>query len=338
MKLGILAYSSETGLGYQTKSYYKHLNPSKVMLVDLSKLNGTKQNNDWYKAPYYVDGYPSKQQIDNFLLDLDVMLFAETPLNYYFYQRARELGIKTAVVINWEFFDHILYPDKPLPDLFIMPSIWHLADMMEFGIRNKVKVKQIHHPVDREEMPFRIRNSKHFVHIAGKFAAHDRNGTFDYLHAMPDGRVTTQSHDLINRLSRRYNQARIFQNITESKMLYDHGDILVLPRRYGGNCLPMNEALSCGMPVIMPDISPNNHILPKEWLVKAKKYDSFTPRTSIDIYAVDQEDLRQRLDYFRNCDINEESRKADKIADSISWKTLKQKYIEALESLCVSYV
>lgn len=38
---------------------------------------------------------------------------------------------------------------------------------------------------------------------------------------------------------------------------------MILPRKYAGLCLPMNEALMSGLPVIMTDIEPNNVILPK---------------------------------------------------------------------------
>ncbi len=331
MKLGLMVYSSKTGLGYQTRSYYKHLNPVKVMHIDLSPLNGAAQNKDWYdERTTYVQGYPTFQDIDGFLHGIDVMLFAETPLNYYFYRKAKELGIKTAVVLNWEFFDHIVYPDKPLPDLFIIPSSWHYEDAKQFAIANKVHIKQLHHPVDRQEIPFRQRTTNKTFHIAGKYATNDRNGTFDYLKAVHDGTVITQTHDLVHRISRTYRHCRIVQGVEDHQQLYNYGDIMVLPRRYGGNCLPLNEALSAGCPVIMPDISPNSDILPKEWLVQAEQYDSFTPRTKIEIYASNIQNLQ---DIIASIDITKASQQANEIAETISWDVMKSKYLETLELL-----
>ena len=43
--------------------------------------------------------------------------------------------------------------------------------------------------------------------------------------------------------------------------LYAGFDPLILPRRYGGLCLPMNEALRSGLPVIMFNVSPSDAIL-----------------------------------------------------------------------------
>ena len=49
--------------------------------------------------------------------------------------------------------------------------------------------------------------------------------------------------------------------------LYAGFNALIMPRRYGGLCLPMNEALTSGLPVIMSNTSPNDAVLPGDWLV-----------------------------------------------------------------------
>jgi glycosyltransferase involved in cell wall biosynthesis len=108
---------------------------------------------------------------------------------------------------------------------------------------------------------------------------------------------------------------------------------MVMPRKYGGNCLPLNEALSSGMPVIMPDISPNNNLLPKEWLVPASIDGYFTPRGRVDLYSTDLNALREKIEWFKTVNIGEQSEIADKIAESISWETLKEKYLSAIRSV-----
>lgn len=332
MRIGVLAYSTATGLGYQVKSYIKHLPVTKVMNVDLGGFNGVEQLN-WYPDAYHVKGYPTDEQIREFCTDIDIMLFAETPLNYNFYTIARERGIKTANVINWEFFDHILKPELPLPDMIIMPSVWHYDDAKRFCDQHNIKCIQLHHPVDRDEITFRKRTSNKPLHIAGKPATNDRNGTFDFLNAYPSGIVITQSGDLAWRIRHKYRFSNVFTEVKDNNAMYHYGDIMVLPRRYGGNCLPLNEALASGMPVIMPDISPNNHILPPEWMVPAKMVDRFTPRTVIDIYSVNTIDLTNKIAELQSQDIGALSERASQIADTISWTTLLPKYMQALESL-----
>lgn len=334
MKIGTIAYATNTGLGYQTKAYVKHFEPEKIMLVNLKSFNGLALN-DWYSDQnvIHVDGYPRDEHIIEFLRGLDVVILAETPLNYALYAHARHMKVKTAVVINWEFFDHEVNPQYPLPDLIIMPSQWHYAEAQLFCSRNNIRCAQIHHPVDREEIRFRLRTTRKLMHIAGKPAAHDRNGTWDFLQFVPNGLVTTQSEDLARHIRSRYRHSNVFTDIDNVNDIYNKGDILVLPRRYGGNCLPMNEALASGMPVCMPNIEPNNNILPPEWLYEAKAVDSFTPRTKIDIYSPIANSFKEKLEWFKNCDIKQESEKASDIADSISWKTLKPKYMKVLEDL-----
>lgn len=332
VRIGTIGYRTRTGLGYQVLSYTKHLPIEKVMVVDLSLHNGLPLT-DWYPGAQTVKGYPRKEDIDRFLDGLDVVLLAETPLNYELYSMARDRGIKTACVHNYEFFDYFVHPEYAKPDMLISPSMWHYEDVDNYAKANGIKHQYIHHPVDREQFQFRLRHTKKTLHIAGKPAAYDRNGTELYLQAEPEGRVVTQSDNQAWHIRRRYRHTRVFTNVEDNNYMYSLGDIMVLPRRYGGNCLPLNEALSTGMPVIMPDISPNNHLLPKEWLVPATVTDSFTPRTKIDIYSVDANALREKIEWFKTCDIQAESRKANEIAERISWAALKPKFMEALESL-----
>ncbi len=80
--------------------------------------------------------------------------------------------------------------------------------------------------------------------------------------------------------------------------MYKDFDALILPRRYAGLCLPTNEALISGLPVIMTDTSPNNELLPKEWLVKCKKIGQFMTRTIIDIYGSDIKALAKKIDWL----------------------------------------
>lgn len=336
MRLGLIARCDWTGLGVQTRDYYRHLKPHRTLIVDISMHNGMEQHFDWYDGAMVSHDFPRRELITEFLRGLDVVLTAETPYNFQLYKMAREMGVKTVCVENPEFYDHIIYPEFPLPDMMILPSVWKEQEIRAHAESKGVKVVQLHHPVDRNEFPVRVNSEASFFHIAGKPAAHDRNGTWDFLYSCPDGTVITQSSDLAFQIGRRYRHTRIVKNVDDNKTMYSFGSVLVLPRKYGGNCLPLNEALSSGVPVIMPDIEPNNHLLPPEWLVPAHKVDTFEPRTPVDIYEVDHDALVAKLEWFRNCNMTEQCYKADEIANTISWKALKPKYMEVLESLCVS--
>ena len=59
--------------------------------------------------------------------------------------------------------------------------------------------------------------------------------------------------------------------------IYTDADVVLHPRRYGSLNLVSKEALMSGLPVVMPDISPNKDALPADWLVPATKTGSSAP-------------------------------------------------------------
>jgi glycosyltransferase involved in cell wall biosynthesis len=107
---------------------------------------------------------------------------------------------------------------------------------------------------------------------------------------------------------------------------------MILPRRYAGLCLPMNEALISGLPVFMTDISPNNQILPKDWLVKSDKIGEFKTKLMVDIYEASQEKLAKSIDnYFNNINIYDSKQKAIEIGfNNFSVEVLKDKWLKVI--------
>lgn len=347
MRLGLIARADDTGLGNQTLEFYRHMHPAKTMVVDISHLNGNPNYFERYPDAQIIHGFPRTADIDTFLQDLDVVFLAESPYNYWLYERARQLGVKTACQYNYEFFDWYSHPHLPTPDLLIAPSKWHYDKVEEFAKARAIKHVYLHCPVNRELLPFvEKRQAKKFLHIAGKPAAVDRNGTetvldcVEYLQQDVEVYVTVQSPKYLEDWIKRGkgNPKLHFLDtsaVSDYAELYKNMDVLLFPRRYGGNCLPLNEALSTGMPVIMPDISPNNSWLPQQWLLPADKVGEFKPRMVIDVFGVKPEVLAAKIDELATMpDFVDQSRMADTIAKQIDWAILAPRYREELEALC----
>lgn len=370
MKIGLIARADNSGLGMQTWEFYKHMHPYRTMVVDISRLNGNKQYYERYTnddTTMFIKGFPSPREIDAFLMELDVVFVAESAYNPYLYEKSKELGVKVANQYNYEFFDWFNGDPKHRPDMLIAPSMWHFADVNAWvnhtnqNIGSNIAHAYLHCPVNRKLLPFRtIKQARTFLHVAGKSAAHDRNGTQSVIDAsrylktnaqiiihfqgeqgLPH-QATSTIAEYVQRLAENGNSERVvieqieFENYQD---VYSQGDVLLLPRRYGGNCLPLNEALSIGMPVIMTDISPNNHLLPKDWLIPAYPVNHFTtrPDLSIDIYDLDPKALAAKIDGFYNLDeatMLRANELANQLAESISWQTMKPKYDTALGMLC----
>lgn len=355
MRLGLWgARMDNTGLGMQTWEFYRHMKPAKTMVVDISMLERTPERRmKQYPERYaddpnvrFIEGIPNEFDIRSFLDGLDVVFLAESAYNMSFYQIARQMGVKTAVQYNYEFFDWFGDSIWEKPDLFIAPSAWHYNNVQLLCDQTGTRHIYLHCPVDTEKIKERFIDSAHrFVHIAGRPAANDRNGTYTFLNALqlaPDdlrGIVYTQSKDLFNEIKAEYPSVEVKYNVSDYTEIYKKGSVMVLPRKYGGNCLPMNEALAAGMPVIMSDVEPNNVFLPKRWLVPAKESDvDFAPRFKIPVYETDEVALMLRMRWFKslsNADMREQSQIACDLANTISWKTMKPKYQEVFEALCL---
>lgn len=357
MKLGLIARADNTGLGMQTWEFYKHMKPDKTMVVDISALNGNRQYPERYPDAMSIFGFPNDGDIRVFLQGLDCVFLAEAPYNFNLYSIAKEMGVKVADQYNYEFFDWIANPDLPKPDMLIAPSKWQYDFIQKFCEENHIVHEYLHCPVNREALPRKeIKKYRTFLHVAGRSAAHDRNGTMTVILAArylkTDAKIlvhfqgeqglphqaTYSIHDYRTQHALNGGNVEIIENEFENYSdVYAQGDAMVLPRRYGGNCLPLNEALSSGMPVIMTDISPNNELLPKRWLIPATHMDTFTPRMEVDIYGSDPKALAEKIDWLYNLGEMEaafESSIANAIAEEIDWKVMAPKYRASLEALC----
>lgn len=341
-RLGLLVYATDTGLGIQTRALYNHLKPSRTMLVDLSAFNHMPVHEDWYHYDVRTSGYPTITDIDAFLDGVDVVFYCETPLNYYLVSRARELGIRTVCQPNYEFLDYMTLGGSqlPAPDLFAAPTTWHLADFERFAPTRHVPV-----PIDLDLLPQRnITEARRFFHVAGRPAARDRNGTLDFIEAArmasryePGAEFIVYCQQPTPEIQRAVSSSpvQLVGHVPQPADMYAYGDVLVLPRRYGGLCLPVQEAIGCGIPVLMPAVSPNTDLLPAGWLLPVMPHhEVFVTRGPVEVCQVDVTAMAQRmLDLYRHPEaVQRMHEDAKKTAALMSWDYLKPLYEEVLET------
>jgi glycosyltransferase involved in cell wall biosynthesis len=121
-------------------------------------------------------------------------------------------------------------------------------------------------------------------------------------------------------------------NIKNRQDLYSGYDAMILPRRYAGLCLPMNEALISGLPVFMTDISPNNIVLPSRWLIPSEKIGSFQTKSMVDIYTPNLDKFARIIDdYVENSNKTKSKQQAVELGfNHFSVENLKDKYLEVI--------
>lgn len=340
VKVGIIAFANYGGLGIQTRRLVEMIQPYRVMVVDSTSFSKNKEQDfSWFK-PYNhfitSHGFPKNHEVLRFIEGLTHVLVCENPYNFYLLHVCRERGIKTYVQTNYEFCENLRNPHLPLPTMFLMPSYWKIKEMKEkFG---NDRVRYLPPPINPKEFAgiFQSNNArkgkKRFLHVVGTMAFKDRNGTADVLNAMKFSNgdyelVITSQHPLPERYLLK--DPRLTFDIGNKKMnadLYRDFDAMVLPRRYGGLSLTTNEALLCGLPVIMPKISPNDELLPSPWLIPAEPKTVIHAREILDVYGVDPEVLGKTMDEFAARDLSMEKTMAYLIGVQFTTDVLRPEY------------
>lgn len=334
MRLGLIARPDSRGLGIQCKAVHDQLHPVKTLVVDCPSQNPLPIRRHWYPEAQWVKRLPTNDDINHFLDGLDAVYTAETGYNQYLWQAARDRGIRTVLHANYEFLDR-----TDNPTVWAAPSRWHIQDWPE---------GTIHLPVPIETDRFTLTNTAsatNFLHVVGRPAIHDRNGTVDFLQALTmvetpiTATITCQMSGYIGRLLNDHHiriPSRVTLHVQSTDTanywdLYTGQHALILPRRFGGLCLPANEAIGAGIPVIMPDISPNNLWLPPEWLVPARHAGNFRAKQHIDFVRTDPRLLAQKIDELATPGFYEKAATQARILRSeYSWEALAPKYREVL--------
>lgn len=343
MRLGLWgARADNGGLGAQTWEYFKHLDFAKVAVIDISEHNGYKQFPERYPGDHvtFIKGFPKQHQIDIWLEDLDVVFMVESPYNYYIIDAARQRGIKTAIQYNFEFMDWMASARYPKPDLFIAPSLWRYEDV---PFENKIYLPV---PINTDLLPFKLREqARHFVHVAGHSAFEDRNGTEIVLaslqHITQDVKVTILTQDNIGYYGlstpANVNIEVINHDVTNywELLQQDNYDCLLLPRRYGGLSLQLNEALSLGIVPVMPAITPQTAFLSPYSLIPVYESKDIYTRMPIVCYSVNPANLAREIDRLAlNPDtVRYLSSYSGELAYEWSWDRLKDEYVDVFEQL-----
>jgi glycosyltransferase involved in cell wall biosynthesis len=346
MRLGIIARSDNTGLGNQTRNLVNMLEPDKILLIDSTPFNENKQHPEWYSGYDCIttsQGFATREEIVRFLDSLDVVLTCESFYSNMFLSLAHKRNVKTILQYNYEFLDLVVDPNQRMPSILLSPSVWNI-EQVEKVLGDLTKVVYLPPPIDplaflsqREINMSKIHNR--ILHIAGKFASKDRNGTSTVIDML---KYSSADYDLVIKsqtpIETDCNDPRLTIDISNTENyadLYSGYDAMVLPRRYAGLCLPMNEALMSALPVFMTDISPNNFILPPEWLIESEKIDRLLTRMTLDVYGADPKKLAICIDnYVNNINKDKEKKKAYDIGmQNFYVDTLKNKYLSVINDV-----
>lgn len=229
MKLGLIVRAVKTGLGHQTWEIWRHLNPTVTVVVD----HGDPLQ-PWY-GPAPSIPWQSKGELPgafDLLKRCDLVVSAETFYDWSLPDRLSNRGVPTVLIANPELYDGHRTTHVWNPTSWMMRDDW----------------RHVPHPcpVDRYPEVVPLLDPLRVLHPTS-VAMLDRNGSQIARRVQRFGKWR---QDTFGPLS---------QNRPENYWDRDPGYAAsLIPRRYGGLCLPALEAFSAGTPVLMPDVPPNS--------------------------------------------------------------------------------
>lgn len=346
MRVGVIARATDRGLGIQTWEAARALDAS-VLVVDI-------RNHSSREHPTQLDRFPDAPVVEcrpgwqlpehdarAWLDTVDVVYSAETFYDERFCDWARDAGVATVVHANPEFT-----PPGGHGWGIGQPTAWWSAT----GWRLE------HMPAGTRVVPFpvaadRFAPAEHhedlcrWLHVAGKAAVGDRNGTLAVFDALRHLRhpctirvVTQERARWFADLPTPPDHVRVdvvTGGVQDYWQLYDRADALVMPRRYGGLCLPVQEAMAAGLAVVMTDVAPNPQTWPIVPVATTGAGNVDTPAGSIPVAEIDPAEVAATMD--RLADPHERFRLQWASADwasTNSWDALRPVWLAAFAKLC----
>lgn len=291
MTIGLIARLDDSGLGTLCWEFARHIHFDQIQVV----------SNGHYKVHKYR-GY-------NFVdrLTTDIALSFETFYGLP-YEGRRVLvpmyectrpGEKADKVISPSLLDKRYYPDSEFLPI----------------------------PIARDRIPFRKRTrAMVFVHNAGHGGLGGRNGTKEVLAAR---KLLKTQAKIVVRSQVTFDGAEVVdrENYWDG---YD-GDVFLFPEKFNGLSLPIQEAMSAGMPIMSTDRFPFNAYLPRELLIPCTYEKGFIAR-DFDSAVINPEAIAAKVDEWYNRDITEFSEYNDNLAESLSWTRLKDQWESEIRS------
>ncbi|KKL78054.1 hypothetical protein LCGC14_2028680 [marine sediment metagenome] len=343
-RIGLIAYSNNSGLGTIAANFRKHL-PLDSQLVIRHPIKGT-HNID---IPHtFGDIEATEDQLNEYLATCkpEVVIVLETPFNFEFFKILYDRGVRVVLI---PMIDSIAVekfrPYEEYIDLVLNLTTIGQKLYSERWSNSNIFGVLIPYPIDTDYFcPSDTEVEYMFAHSEGWGGAGFRKGTdliftaFQQLCHMSKDKPTMWLHGQPGEV--RHSQLRKGvtttqqEDLFESIDLYRKGKIYVAPSRREGLGLPILEAMACGLPVITTDAPPMNEWFPKDYplLVKVRNQTDL-PYGDIPMYTPDTFDLMQKMKYaYENLEEMEQIGKANRIIiqKKFSWDVLRNTYLEFL--------
>lgn len=337
MMWGLIARADDRGLGHLTWEMARNLRPDRILVVDMcdERFPTKRWRYDGLATQFEIEWrYPdfTDRCIDEFLSGLDVVFSAET--FYGLDQYAYEHDVKTINYVMPEFYRR----DEPQPTELWLPTTW-LSEFIPFD-----RIMPLPCPTDRWHEPTPYRGTHEQLRVvmpAGNSAMHDRNGAKIFMRALryvhEPMTVTAMTQDRAFPIETRmaeeveYSLQRYTENYWD---ICRDAHLVVIPRKYGGLCLPAIEALGAGAVLAMSDCNPNQ-MWPIEPISARPSSVIDAPFGAITMWECEARDIAMMLDHFASDSemTRERQQESREWAHENSWINKRDSWRDAIESV-----
>ena len=341
MRIGMVAYACNQGLGYLAKSFYDAEVIDEVLWIR-HRHPDRPSHPEWYgdKAlevnPRGIKG----TKVDEVLKRLDVMLFFETPFDWKFPDYCRKHNVKTVMMPMYEWFPK----DKMKTfDGYLCPS------ELDINYFHNYPYKFFQPPVNPSTWKLRIK-AKRFLHNAGNIGHREHKGTRELLQAMEFVKspikltVRCQDTKAFCRMLKDIPSAKEDPRLTfcmgeipYEELFDENHDVYIAPEKFNGLSLPLQEAYAAGMLVMASDRYPTQCWLPFCPLIPVHSFHTVSIGSSYLEFQeaeIRPQDIAVSIDKIYDQDIIEYSDMGALWGYDNSWEQRKEEFLKKMKTLC----
>lgn len=324
------------GLGALTQEFHRQLHADRVLGIDLGDRGRGPADWSLFSDTDLVVNHGMDSDLDadlvrRFCDGLDVLYSAETFYRADLPELARSASCRTVLHVMPELWR----ADHAAPDHVWAPTRWEIG-------RLPAGTDLMPVPVARGRLPFRPRTECRVLYHHPAPAMLDRNGSRIVLAALSMVRsdlelvvvgaagISWPDH---------VGHVKIRQIDPDSTSYHEvhpaEADVLVLPRRYAGLSLPMQETAAMGMGLLTLDLEPQRGWVPEAGLIPAYRgHIARFPGGEFAVHDANPGLLGRAIERLAQQPelVAELSAAADEHAAGLDWAVWDTLYLEALEA------
>lgn len=308
-RIGLVGYNVFTGLGELNRQIDEYVDIYRWLIKPHSvlRVNELSENTDCIVCP-------TGEKVDEFLKQVDTVLFCETPYYPNLVHKAKAQGKRVVCVpmIEWATGGWM-----DLVDLFICPTKYCYDEL-----NDRYPCTYFPWPIDVTRYDYKPRtNCNSFVYIEGFGGTGGRKGLDIITNLLRHDQWPQIPIIIYSQRGQSHLPTGPLVDIRkppkDNRDLYYSGDVLLHPHKCDGLGLQLMEASACGMPVITTQGDPWDEMYAMTRIASSKSAKQI--RRRVNWYQPDCNHLLEQCVKYFGTDISLESRRARDWAESRDW-------------------